>query len=161
MAFVFVGRLFGNFLYHTPWHGHPPNTWSCQVTRYGVQVTEFNSLVPKRCGNNFKSVIFKHVIWIKFMSTFCEIARRWMPQNAFDEKPAVVQVMALCLSQRWPRSMSSYDGMGSYHIEVKTRVATILQTSSDAFSWMKCIMVQISLTFCFNGSIDNKSAWFR
>ena len=33
---------------------------------------------------NFKSVIYEHILQIKFMSTFCEIALRWMPQNIFD-----------------------------------------------------------------------------
>ena len=74
-----------------------------------------NSLAPGRCGNHFKSVISKHMLWIKFMGTSCEIALRRMPQNTFDNKPTLVQVMAWCsqatsryLSQCWPRSLSPY-----------------------------------------------------
>ena len=29
----------------------------------------FNSMAPGRCGTNFKSVIYKHMLWIKFIST--------------------------------------------------------------------------------------------
>ena len=47
---------------------------------------------------------------LRFMSTSCEITLRWIPQNTFDEKSALAQVMAWChqatsyyLSQCWPR----------------------------------------------------------
>ena len=40
-----------------------------------------NSLAPGRCGSNFKSVIYEHMLWIKSTSTSCEIALRGMPQN--------------------------------------------------------------------------------
>ena len=49
------------------------------------------------------------------MSTSCEIVLKWKPQNNFDEKSALVQVMAWWhqatshyLNQCWPRSMSQY-----------------------------------------------------
>ena len=44
-----------------------------------------------------KSIISEHIFRIKFMSTFCEIAHRWMPQKTFDDKSTLVQVMAWCL----------------------------------------------------------------
>ena len=58
------------------------------------------------------SGIFKHKLWIKFMST-CKIALRWIPQNTFDCQSTLVQVMAWChvmapshyLNQCWPRSI--------------------------------------------------------
>ena len=41
------------------------------------QVSEyFNSLSPRGCGSNFKSVISKHMLLIKFMDTSYEIALR-------------------------------------------------------------------------------------
>ena len=55
--------------------------------------------------------------WIKFMSTSCEIAHRWMLQNTdtFDDKSTFVQVMARCCrashhyqSHGWSISMSAY-----------------------------------------------------
>ena len=59
-------------------------------------------------------VIFESMIRIKFMTT-SEIALNWMPQNTFNDKSALVQVMARCLqttshclSQCWPRYKSSY-----------------------------------------------------
>ena len=55
------------------------------------------------------------MLWIKFMSASCEIALRWMPQNTFDNKSTLVQVMAWCqmtpshyLSKWWPRFKSPY-----------------------------------------------------
>ena len=53
-------------------------------------------LAPGRCGNGFKSVISKHMLWITFTSSSCEIALRWMPENAFYVKSTVAQVMAWC-----------------------------------------------------------------
>ena len=74
-----------------------------------------NSSSPGRCGNDFESVISKHMLQIKFMST-CEITLRWMPWNTFDGKSTLVWVMACCcqatshyLSQCWSRFMWSYD----------------------------------------------------
>ena len=58
-------------------------------------IVTINSLAPGRCGSNFKYVLSKHMLQIKFMST-CEIAVRWMPKNAFDDKATLVQVMARC-----------------------------------------------------------------
>ena len=56
-----------------------------------------NSLEPGRCGSSFKSFIYKHTLWIKFMlSTSCEIAHRWMPQGLMDDFPTLVQIMAWC-----------------------------------------------------------------
>ena len=31
----------------------------------------------------FKSVISKHMLWIKLTTISCEIALRWMPENTF------------------------------------------------------------------------------
>ena len=33
---------------------------------------------------------------IKFMSTSCEFALRWMPQNTFDHKSTLTQIMVWC-----------------------------------------------------------------
>ena len=62
-----------------------------------VLITHMNSLVPGRCDSNFKSAISEHMLQIKFMSTSCEIALRWIPQNTFDvDKSSLVQLMAWC-----------------------------------------------------------------
>ena len=58
------------------------------------QQIHINSLAPGRCGRNFQSVVSEHMFQMKFMSTSCEIADRSMPQNTFDEKSTLVQVMA-------------------------------------------------------------------
>ena len=42
-------------------------------------------------GNDIKSVIFEQMLQMKFMSTFCEIVFRGMPQNMFDDKSTLVQ----------------------------------------------------------------------
>ena len=74
-----------------------------------------NSLVPERCGGNFKSVISEHMLQSKFMSLSCKITLSWMPWNTCDDQSTLVQVMAWChqasnhyLSQYWSRSMSPY-----------------------------------------------------
>ena len=52
------------------------------------------------------------MLWIKFISLFCEIALRCMSQNTFDDRSTLVLVMAWCrqatshyLNQCWPRSL--------------------------------------------------------
>ena len=77
-----------------------------------------NSLVSGRSWCNFKLVIFKlmsRVDTFCILSTSCEIALRWMPQDFADDKSTLVQVMAWCrqatshyLDQCWPRSISPY-----------------------------------------------------
>ena len=53
------------------------NAWTDLIT------SMMNSSAPWRCGSKFKSVIFEHMLRIKFISTFCHIAARWMMQNNF------------------------------------------------------------------------------
>ena len=72
-------------------------------------------LAPGGFIYNLKLVNFKLISTIKILSTFCEIAIRWMPQFLTDDKSTLLQVMAWCrqatshyLSQCWPRSMSPY-----------------------------------------------------
>ena len=67
------------------------------------------------CGNNYKNVISEHMLQIKFMSTWYEIALRWMPQDTFDGNSTLLQVMAgrsqatsHYPSRYWPRFVSPY-----------------------------------------------------
>ena len=50
-------------------------------------------LIPARFGSKDKSVILEHVWRIEFMITSSEIALSWMPQDTFDDKSTVVQVI--------------------------------------------------------------------
>ena len=52
----------------------------------------FNSLAPGRRGSNFKRVIFKHMLQINFMSTFCEIAMEhlWWQVNIDSDNGLVL-----------------------------------------------------------------------
>ena len=55
-----------------------------------------NTLTPGRCGSIIiKSVISDRMLQNKLIST-CEIAPRWMPQNTFNTKSILVQLMAWC-----------------------------------------------------------------
>ena len=58
-----------------------------------------NSKVPGRYSSDFKSVKSKP-LWIKFMGTSCDIAFKWMPQNIYNEKLTLVQVMTCCFRQQ-------------------------------------------------------------
>ena len=76
----------------------------------GVTVS-VNSVSPRRCGNNYKSVISQNMKPIELVSTSCEIARWWIPQNITKGKSTLVQVKARCRhatshyqSQCWHRS---------------------------------------------------------
>ena len=75
-----------------------------------------NSLVPERCGRNFKkNIFFKLICWIDILNLFYEIGLRWVPHNPIDDNSTLVQVMVMAwcrqatshyLSQCWPKSMS-------------------------------------------------------
>ena len=49
-------------------------------------------MAPGRCVISFRSVIFKVIILVKFMST-SEITLGWFLHNTFDNKSTLVQVM--------------------------------------------------------------------
>ena len=73
-----------------------------------------NPLTPGRCHGNSKSVMFEHMLWITFLSSYCKIALGWKLQNTFD-KSTLIQVMAWChqatsyyLKQCWLRCMSQF-----------------------------------------------------
>ena len=40
------------------------------------------------------------MLMIKFLGTSCDITLRWMPQNIFDDKSTLVQVIAWCPQQQ-------------------------------------------------------------
>ena len=64
--------------------------------QWQLGVASFNSLYPGIWGDNFKSVIFKHMfmmLWI--MLIFCEIVLGWIPQNTFGDELALVQLQWL------------------------------------------------------------------
>ena len=81
-----------------------------------VAAFDMNSLAPEWCGSNFISALSKSMLQIKFMSTACEIALRWMPHGTLEDKSTLVQVGAgyrqatshHYLNQCWPRSMAPY-----------------------------------------------------
>ena len=80
-----------------------------------VQVPSIHSFSSGKWVCNIKGVITKHMF--KFLSTSCEIALRWMPQNTFDHESTLVQLIKMAwrhqaishkLSQCWPSSMLPY-----------------------------------------------------
>ena len=75
-----------------------------------------------RSFSNCKSLAPEHMLRIKFMTHSWYNALRWRPQNTFDGKSPLVQVMAWSryaaryyLSQCWPRYISYMTSLG--HIE--------------------------------------------
>ena len=60
-----------------------------------------NSLNHGRYGNTFKNIISEDVLWIKFMSTFCEIALRQAQQNACVDMSVLILVMAWQQAITW------------------------------------------------------------
>ena len=89
------------------------------MTHICVNDLDLNSLAPGRCGSTLVGVIYEHMSrikspWTLFVFT---IALMWMPQNTFDSKSTLVQVMAWChqlmshyLNQCWPGSVSPFGG---------------------------------------------------
>ena len=59
-----------------------------------LKCSMLNSLSSHKYGDSFKSAISVHVLWIKFMSTYCEITLRWMSQNTYNDKSTYSQELA-------------------------------------------------------------------
>ena len=83
-----------------------------------------NTLAPRKCGRNFKSVIYEHMLQIKLMITFCEMALRETSHNPFSDESTLAWTMAgshetTChyLSQSWFRSMFPYGITGPQWVE--------------------------------------------
>ena len=80
----------------------------CDPTTVQVRYWGVNSLTPGRSENDHKYVIFNLVLLIGIFRSSYDNALRWMPQGLTDDKSTLVQVMAWCLSQCWPSSLSLY-----------------------------------------------------
>ena len=61
-----------------------------------TNLTQCKLIDPWEIWKEFKSVISEHLLQIKLMSNASIIALRWIPQNTFDGKSTLVQVMAWC-----------------------------------------------------------------
>ena len=102
---IFLNLMFMFVIYiYSVVHKLPGDMWLC------------NSLVPGRCGNEFKNIVFKLIMQnritlaliVKLLSGKCH---RFLT----NDKLTLVQVMVCCrqtttnyLCQRWPRPMSPY-----------------------------------------------------
>ena len=65
-------------------------------TIYDLSICLINSLPPRRCGCNF-ILYFSNLFDI--LNSFCEIPLWWLPENTFDNKSTLLQVMAWCCCQ--------------------------------------------------------------
>ena len=133
----------------------------CEINIHSVWV---NSLAPGRCGNNFKSVIFKLTMQTSCLGTFSWVAQRWMPQNLTNEKSTLVmwrhQAITWGQSQCWPRSMVPY-GI------TMPQWVNELQCSGLSWkscrSWPECWEIQTSICkeMCKKLLVLTKSCWSR
>ena len=85
---------------------------SCACLQQGVNLTHW---FLEDADVILNIVIFKLTSMVDILSTWCEIALRWIPQDFTDDKSTLVHVMAWCLQapshfldQCWPRSVSPY-----------------------------------------------------
>ena len=58
-----------------------------------MQVMQILQSCTKLTIGELRSVISEHMLRIKFRSTSCEIAPRWIPHNLFDDRSILIQVM--------------------------------------------------------------------
>ena len=79
------------------------------------QLFKINSLAPGRCGSNFESIIFKHIVQSSRLGSHHEIAPSWMTGNFTHEKSSLVQVTVWWhqatshyLNHCWPISISPH-----------------------------------------------------
>ena len=131
--------------------------WLCIGILFNLYIYMIKHLQrnEKRGDNKFKSAILKYVLQMKFMSTSCEITLRWMPQNMFNEKSTLVQVMAWCcqapshyLSQCWPQPILPYRFTKPQSVQWLDNAP-----SNDTFQWHR--YCQMSLWYWW------LSAWLQ
>ena len=103
------------------------NHWFSNKSLPELMLTQFIDAYMRHLGGDELTVLPHWPLWdvavilnlwsqeINFMSNSFEIVFRWMPQNTFDDKSALVQAMAQChqapnhhLSQFWPWYISPY-----------------------------------------------------
>ena len=122
--------------------------WPRSMSPNGVARPQWvSSLASGICGSNFNSVISMHMLQINFMSVPYETAHRWMPQDTFDDKSSLVQVMAWChqasrhyVSQCWLRFMLPYGIIRPQWVNtlrLRQNGRHFAAKFSNAFSWMK------------------------
>ena len=110
----------------------------------------FNSFVPGRCGNNFKSIILKIIVQNNCLGT-CEIA---LPQSLTYEKSTLVQanmhyfsnfrgtsgrLKFECFDSLWPNSAIWHHRSGSTLTQVRACCLTAPTTTwtNVDFLWMR------------------------
>ena len=95
-------------------------------------------------------VTSEHILWIKLMSTSCDIKLSWMSKNTTDDKAILVQVLDLChqatshyLNQCLARSMLPYGVIGPQLYHGKSKETSELHLTDVLFG--KAAWLVISL----------------
>ena len=92
---------------------------------------------------------------MKFMSTHCEIALLWIPQNNFVDMSTLIQVMARCC-QFLPRFLSPYGAIWPYHM-LKIWVCSVMMT---VFVTLFDLFTHISLLLHWNPRVNMMPNFF-
>ena len=71
----------------------PTIEWCCREAMGATRqvVVHWYQLIAKRCGSDFKGILFNLIIRSCTFGTRSEIALRWLTHNAINEKPKMVQ----------------------------------------------------------------------
>ena len=106
---------------------------------------------------------------INFMRTSGEIALRWVPRNTFDDKSALVQVMAWChqatshyLGQCWPKLCHHMVSLGHnelicYFVD---KMST-LQLVEGLLNWLETLYPAISAKVSYPTVFHHKICMFK
>ena len=130
-------------------------------------------LTPGKCGDYFKSVLFKLLIQNSSLGAHCKIVLRWMPQNLMSEKSTLVQVMAWCrqatshyLDQCCPRSLMPYGIISPWWVNVeKVRLwntnctitfVVVCRLCCRRRSWRDAVVTRRKTTHCGQASKQDK-----
>ena len=96
LQYTYRFRINHKTLYSQTFPGPYFGSWTTATLR--LKTSRVNEMGDGGCY--LLSVISEHMLWVKFVSTSCEIPFKWIPHNTFDVNSRLVQVMAWCRQQQ-------------------------------------------------------------
>ena len=112
----------------------------------GLVSLAINWLALGRCDSNSRSVISRHMLWMKFMVISCVIALRWMPLNTSGDNVNIDSGNGLMPSGRanvygitTPQSVNGFTGPSAAKISIMINRNIFLEIKFQQLTMFRCV----------------------